>query len=177
MRHIVALRGDPVGGVGAAFTPHPQGYQTSTELVAGIRKLGDFEVTVSAYPEKHPESSSIKDDLDVLKAKIDAGATRAITQFFFDNAHYFRYVDRVRARGIFIPIIPGVVPVQSAGTAVTHGPMSRVVPASIVRVASRHARSAGTITLIVTTAGDDTEVPSSTVKVKASDPVKPGSGV
>ena len=113
VRHIVALRGDPVGGVGAAFTPHPQGYQTSTELVAGIRKLGDFEVTVSAYPEKHPESSSIKDDLDVLKAKIDAGATRAITQFFFDNAHYFRYVDRVRARGIFIPIIPGVVPVQN----------------------------------------------------------------
>ena len=113
VRHIVALRGDPVGGAGTAFAPHPEGYQTSTALVAAIKRIGDFDVTVSAYPEKHPESASIKDDLDVLKAKIDAGATRAITQFFFDNSHYLRYVDRVRARGIFIPIIPGIVPVQN----------------------------------------------------------------
>ncbi len=113
VRHIVALRGDPVSGPGGAFEPHPGGYATSTALVAGIRRLGDFEVTVSAYPEKHPESATLDADIDVLKAKVDAGATRAVTQFFFDNAHYLRYVDRVRARGIHIPIVPGIVPVQN----------------------------------------------------------------
>ena len=113
VRHIVALRGDPVSGPGSAYEPHPGGYATSTDLVAGIRRLGDFEVTVSAYPEKHPESATLDADLDVLKAKVDAGATRAVTQFFFDNAHYLRYVDRVRARGINIPIVPGIVPVQN----------------------------------------------------------------
>ncbi len=113
VRHIVALRGDPVGGVGAAFEPHPDGYKTSTDLVAGIRRLGDFEVTVSAYPEKHPESVSFDQDIDVLKAKIDAGATRAITQFFFENEAYLRYLDKVRASGINIPILPGIVPVQN----------------------------------------------------------------
>jgi methylenetetrahydrofolate reductase (NADPH) len=81
--------------------------------VAGIRALGDFEVFVSAYPEKHPESASFDADIDVLKAKVDAGATRAITQFFFDNDLYYRYLDRVRARGIDIPILPGILPVQN----------------------------------------------------------------
>ncbi|MBX9739319.1 MAG: methylenetetrahydrofolate reductase [NAD(P)H] [Beijerinckiaceae bacterium] len=113
VRHIVALRGDPQDGLGAAYRAHPGGYQTSTDLVAGIRRLGDFEVSVSAYPEKHPESRSIDDDIDVLAAKVDAGATRAITQFFFENESYLRYVDRVRARGINIPILPGIVPVQN----------------------------------------------------------------
>jgi methylenetetrahydrofolate reductase (NADPH) len=113
VRHIVALRGDPVGGLGAHYEAHPGGYETSTDLIKGIRKIGDFEVTVSAYPEKHPESATLDQDLDVLKAKVDAGATRAITQFFFDNAHYLRYVDKVRARGIDIPILPGIVPVQN----------------------------------------------------------------
>jgi len=111
--HIVALRGDPVGGVGARYEAHPGGYQTSTDLIKGIRKIADFEVTVSAYPEKHPESATLEQDLDVLQAKVDAGATRAITQFFFDNAHYLRYVEKVRARGITIPILPGIVPVQN----------------------------------------------------------------
>lgn len=111
VRHIVALRGDPVGGLGASYQPHSDGYETSTALVAGIRRIGNFEVTVSAYPEKHPESASFDQDLDVLAAKVDAGATRAITQFFFDNAHYLRYIERVRARGIGIPIVPGIVPV------------------------------------------------------------------
>lgn len=113
VRHIVALRGDPVGGIGTAFAPHPGGYANSTELIKGIRKLGDFEVIVSAYPEKHPEAPSLEADIDVLEAKVDAGATVAITQFFFENAHYLRYLERVRARGITIPILPGIVPVQN----------------------------------------------------------------
>jgi len=113
VRHIVALRGDPTGGIGATYEPHPGGYETSTALVAGIRRVGDFEISVSAYPEKHPESASIDADIDVLKAKIDAGATRAITQFFFENAAYLRYLDRVRAAGIDIPIVPGIVPVEN----------------------------------------------------------------
>ncbi|MFN3892212.1 MAG: methylenetetrahydrofolate reductase [NAD(P)H] [Beijerinckiaceae bacterium] len=113
VRHIVALRGDPPAGVGAKFEPHPEGYQTSAALVAGIKRIGDFEITVSAYPEKHPEAASFDQDIDALKAKIDAGATRAITQFFFENESYLRYLDKVRARGIDIPIVPGLVPVQN----------------------------------------------------------------
>ncbi len=113
VRHVVALRGDPAGGLGTAYAAHSEGYQTSTDLVAGLRRIGDFEISVSAYPEKHPESASLEADLDVLAAKVDAGATRAITQFFFDNDHYLRYVDRVAARGISIPIVPGIVPVQN----------------------------------------------------------------
>ncbi len=111
--HIVALRGDPADGVGTAYRPFPGGYADTPALVAGIRRLGDFEVSVSAYPEKHPESPSVEADLDMLARKVDAGATRAITQFFFDNASYLRYLDRVRARGITVPIVPGIVPVQN----------------------------------------------------------------
>jgi methylenetetrahydrofolate reductase (NADPH) len=113
VRHIVALRGDPAGGLGAVYEPHPDGYHQTSDLVAGIRKIGDFDVTVSAYPEKHPEAASLDADIDALKKKVDAGATRAITQFFFDNDLYFRFLDKVRARGIDIPILPGVVPVQN----------------------------------------------------------------
>jgi methylenetetrahydrofolate reductase (NADPH) len=125
VRHIVALRGDPQGGLGTAYEPHPEGYHQTSDLVAGIRKVGDFEITVSAYPEKHPEAASLDADIDALKMKVDAGATRAITQFFFDNDVYFRYLDKVRAAGIDIPILPGVVPVinfrQTAGFAVKTG--------------------------------------------------------
>ena len=113
VRHIVALRGDPVGGLGTAYAAHPDGYEQTCDLVAGIKRLGDFEVSVSAYPEKHPEAASHDADIDALKAKVDSGATRAITQFFFDNDHYLRFVDRVRARGIDIPIVPGILPVQN----------------------------------------------------------------
>jgi len=114
VRHIVALRGDPPNGIGTAYKAHPQGYQTSADLVAAIkRNHSDMEVSVSAYPEKHPESATLDADIDVLKAKVDAGATRAITQFFFDNDIYFRYLDRVRARGIGIPVVPGILPVQN----------------------------------------------------------------
>ena len=119
VRHIVALRGDPPEGIGARYTPHPDGYQSSADLVAGIKAIGDFEVSVSAYPEKHPESPSVEADIDMLAAKVDAGASRAITQFFFDNAHYYRYLERVRARGIDIPIVPGILPVVNFSTAVS----------------------------------------------------------
>lgn len=113
VRHIVALRGDPAGGLGTVYEPHPEGYQQTCDLVAGIRRIGEFEVTVSAYPEKHPEAASLEADIDALQKKVDAGATRAITQFFFDNDVYFRYLDKVRSRGIEIPILPGIVPVQN----------------------------------------------------------------
>lgn len=113
VRHIVALRGDPPSGAGAKYEAHPDGYATSASLVEAIRKRGDFEVSVSAYPEKHPESASYQQDIDVLKAKIDAGATRAITQFFFENETFLRYLDRIRAAGITIPVVPGIVPVQN----------------------------------------------------------------
>src|SRR6202051_4566923 len=97
VRHIVALRGDPPGGIGTTYATHPEGYQSSAELVAGIKKRhGDIEISVSAYPEKHPESPHFDADIDVLKAKVDAGAARAITQVFFDNDLYLRYLDRVR---------------------------------------------------------------------------------
>jgi methylenetetrahydrofolate reductase (NADPH) len=114
VRHIVALRGDPSSGLGGTYTPHPEGYRSSADLVAAIkRQHSDIEVTVSAYPERHPESPSFDADIDMLEAKVDAGATRAITQFFFDNDLYFRYLDKVRARGISIPIVPGILPVQN----------------------------------------------------------------
>src|SRR5262245_12193422 len=113
VRHIVALRGDPPAGVGVTYAPHPQGYLHAADLVAGIRREVDAEISVSAYPEKHPDSPSVEADIEMLRAKVDAGATRAITQFFFDNDLYFRYVDRVRARGINVPIVPGILPVQN----------------------------------------------------------------
>ncbi|MEK4032864.1 methylenetetrahydrofolate reductase [NAD(P)H] [Methylocystis sp. IM3] len=113
VRHIVALRGDPPTGVGTKFEPNPEGYASSSDLVRGIRRLHDFEISVSTYPEGHPESASIEQDLDALEAKIDAGATRAITQFFFDNDIYFRFLDKARARGIKIPIVPGIMPIRN----------------------------------------------------------------
>jgi methylenetetrahydrofolate reductase (NADPH) len=113
VRHIVALRGDPAGGVGAAYEPHPQGYAYAADLVAGLKKIGDFEVSVAGYPEKHPESAGFDLDIDILKAKVDAGADRVITQFFFENELFLRYVDRVRKAGIDVPIVPGIVPVHS----------------------------------------------------------------
>jgi methylenetetrahydrofolate reductase (NADPH) len=113
VRHIVALRGDPLGGVGDRFAPHPGGYRNAADLVGGIKRIADIEVSVSAYPEKHPDSADVAADIDMLKAKVDAGASRAITQFFFENSLYFRYLDRVRKAGIDIPIVPGILPVQN----------------------------------------------------------------
>jgi methylenetetrahydrofolate reductase (NADPH) len=113
VRHIVALRGDPPGGLDTPYRPHPDGYLHAADLVAGIRREVDAEITVSAYPEKHPDSPDVDADIDMLAAKVAAGATRAVTQFFFDNDLYFRYLDRVRARGINIPVVPGILPVQN----------------------------------------------------------------
>ncbi|MDQ8029916.1 MAG: methylenetetrahydrofolate reductase [NAD(P)H] [Brevundimonas sp.] len=115
VRHIVALRGDPPGGngIGGVYQPRADGYANATELTAAISRVGGFDITVGAYPEKHPESPSIDHDIDVLKAKIDAGATRAVSQFFFDMDAFLRFRDRVRAAGITIPLIPGVMPVSN----------------------------------------------------------------
>lgn len=113
VRHFVALRGDPQGGVGTRYAPHPGGYVNAADLVAGLRDMGDFEISVSAYPERHPESENDVVDLDMLKQKVDAGATRALTQFFFDNDIFERYLERVRAAGITIPIVPGIMPIQN----------------------------------------------------------------
>ena len=113
--HIVALRGDPPGGdgIGGAYVPRADGYANATELSQAISRVGGFDITVGAYPERHPESPSIDHDIDVLKAKVDAGATRAVTQFFFDIEAFLRFRDRVRAAGVTIPLIPGIMPVSN----------------------------------------------------------------
>jgi methylenetetrahydrofolate reductase (NADPH) len=113
VRHIVALRGDPTTGAGTRYTPHPGGYTNAADLVAGLKRVGDFDISVAGYPEKHPDSPSLPADLANLKAKVDAGASRVITQFFFDNAHYLRFLEAARAAGIWVPIIPGIVPIHN----------------------------------------------------------------
>lgn len=113
VRHIVALRGDPPPAHGGTFVPHPEGYTSAAELVEGLRRQHDFEISVAAYPEVHPEALSAEADLDNLKRKLDAGAARAITQFFFSTEAYFRFLDKALAAGITAPIIPGIMPVTS----------------------------------------------------------------
>ena len=112
IRHIVALRGDPPEGHGH-FRPHPKGYRCAAELVSGIKAIGDFEISVAAYPEVHPDALSPHADLDNLKRKIDNGAKRAITQFFFEVDDYFRFIDKVRDAGISVPVVPGILPVTN----------------------------------------------------------------
>jgi methylenetetrahydrofolate reductase (NADPH) len=112
IRHIVALRGDAPAGA-AGYAPHPGGYAYATDLVAGLKAIGDFEISVAAYPEGHPEARSKDEDLDNLKRKIDAGATRAITQYFFDVDLYARVLERARKAGITVPIVPGLLPVTN----------------------------------------------------------------
>ena len=112
IRHIVALRGDPPAG-GAAYQPHPAGYAYAADLVAGLRRVADFEISVAAYPETHPEALSAERDLDNLKGKVDAGASRAITQYFFDVDLYLRFRDRAARAGIGVPIVPGILPVTN----------------------------------------------------------------
>ncbi len=113
VRHIVALRGDPPGSLGGAYEPRTDGYANATELTAAITRIAPFEVSVGAYPQLHPESNSAAHDIDVLKAKVDAGASRAISQFFFDIDGFLRFHDQVRAAGITIPIVPGIMPVSN----------------------------------------------------------------
>ncbi len=134
VRHIVALRGDAPAGVGAVYEPHPGGYAGAAELVAGIRDIAEFDISVSGYPEMHPESPSLEADLDNLKAKVEAGASRIITQFFFDNDHYLRFVERVRAHGIWCPIVPGIVPIHNfAQVAKFAGQCGTTMPAWLAR--------------------------------------------
>ena len=112
IRHVVALRGDPPKNTGR-YSPHPGGYAFASDLVEGLRRVADFEITVAAYPEMHPEARDAAADIDNLKRKLDAGATRAITQYFFDVETYLRYLDRVRAAGIDVPVVPGTLPVTN----------------------------------------------------------------
>jgi methylenetetrahydrofolate reductase (NADPH) len=113
VRRIVALRGDSSAGVGAAYTPHPDGFSDTADLVRMLVEYGDMDISVSAYPEMHPESPSMAADIDTLKRKADAGANRALTQFFFDNEVFERYLEAVHAAGITIPIVPGIMPIQN----------------------------------------------------------------
>ena len=114
VRHIVALRGDaPDQG---PYTPHPQGYAYAADLVAGLKRIGDFEITVAAYPEIHPTAATAQADLDNLKRKLDAGAVRAITQYFFDADVFLRFLDKCLAAGITAPIVPGIMPVTNFET-------------------------------------------------------------
>jgi methylenetetrahydrofolate reductase (NADPH) len=115
VRHIVALRGDPPRG--QPFDPYPSGYAYAADLVAGLKRVADFEITVAAYPETHPQAHSPEADLDNLKRKLDAGATRAITQLFFDTAIYLRFLDRCLAAGITAPVVPGIMPVSNFAAA------------------------------------------------------------
>ena len=113
VRHIVALRGDPPTGAGTKYSPHPGGYANAADLVAGLKRIANFEVSVAGYPEKHPDSPSLQADLDNLRAKVEAGASRIITQFFFDNTHYLRFLEAARAHGIWAPIVAGIVPIHN----------------------------------------------------------------
>lgn len=108
--HIVALRGDPPAG-SRGYVPHPEGFAYASDLVAGLKTVADFEVSVAAYPEVHPEAPSAEADIENLKRKQDAGATRAITQFFFDNDRFLRFRDQCVAAGITMSIVPGLLPI------------------------------------------------------------------
>jgi methylenetetrahydrofolate reductase (NADPH) len=112
VRHVVALRGDSPDA-SRRYAPHPGGFAYAAELVAGLKRIADFEISVAAYPETHPEAHSPGADLDNLKRKLDAGADRAITQFFFGAEPFLRFLDRVRAAGIDAPVVPGILPVQN----------------------------------------------------------------
>ena len=110
VRHIVALRGDPPKGE-SDYRPYPGGYAYASDLVAGLRRIADFDISVAAYPEVHPEASSADFDLDNLRRKIDAGARRAITQFFYETDTFLRFRDRCADKGIHVPIVPGILPI------------------------------------------------------------------
>jgi methylenetetrahydrofolate reductase (NADPH) len=129
VRHIVALRGDPPGQIGGVYEPRPDGYANATELTAGIKAIAPFEVSVGVHPQIHRESGSLQREIDVLKAKVDAGATRALSDFFFDIDGFLRFVEAVRAAGVSIPIVPGIMPVSNfAGLVRMCKPMQVPVP-------------------------------------------------
>ncbi len=130
VRHIVALRGDPPGQLGGVYVPREDGYANATELTRGIRGVAPFEVSVAVHPQVHPESGTLQQELDVLKAKVDAGATRALSDHFFDVDGFLRFRDAVRGAGIEIPLVPGIMPVSNfAGVVRMSKPMRVPVPA------------------------------------------------
>lgn len=126
IRHLVALRGDPTGGIGGNYCPHPEGYAYAADLVEGLKRIGDFEISVAGYPERHPESSCLDTELDHLKRKVDAGAGRIITQFFFENDLFEDYLEKVRAAGITVPVVPGILPVNAIEQVVDFAARTRV---------------------------------------------------
>ncbi|WP_135211111.1 methylenetetrahydrofolate reductase [NAD(P)H] [Vitreimonas flagellata] len=113
VRHIVALRGDPPGGVGTPYAPHPEGYASAVDLVEGAKRIGGFEISVAVHPEKHPASLSWAHDVENFKRKLEAGATRGISQFFFDADVFLRFRDRLASAGVTAPILPGIMPVTN----------------------------------------------------------------
>ena len=113
IRHIVALRGDPPRESGGKYVAHPGGYPNAAALVAGLKRIGDFQISIAGYPERHPDSADDVADLDNLKRKVDAGADRCITQFFFDVEDFLRFRDRATAVGVQVPIVPGIMPVSN----------------------------------------------------------------
>jgi methylenetetrahydrofolate reductase (NADPH) len=149
VRHVVALRGDPPGGLGTPFAPHPEGYTSSAELVAGIKRCAPFEVSVGCYPEPHPEARSAAADLDMLKRKVDAGADRAISNSFFDAGHFLRMRDRAAAAGIAVPIVPGVMPIANFKNNFNFARKTGVsVPDSLVQLFSGLDDDPATATLV-----------------------------
>ena len=113
IRHIVALRGDPPPEMGGRYQAHPGGYANACELVSGLRRIGPFQISVAGYPEMHPDSGDAAADLDNLRRKVDAGADRVITQFFFEAECFLRFRDRLQAAGVGVPIVPGILPVSN----------------------------------------------------------------
>jgi methylenetetrahydrofolate reductase (NADPH) len=113
VRHIVALRGDPPGGVGTAFAPHADGYANAADLVAGAKRISDFEISVAVHPEKHPDSPSWETEVDNFKRKLAAGAARGVSQFFFDADVFLRFRDRLAKAGVCAPVVPGIMPVTN----------------------------------------------------------------
>jgi methylenetetrahydrofolate reductase (NADPH) len=135
VRSLVALRGDPEGGAEADYQPHPDGYAYASDLVAGLLARHPFELFVAAYPETHPQALSPDADLENLRRKVDAGGHRAITQFFFDNACYLRFRDRVAAAGITVELIPGILPVTNYNTLVRFaGACGAIIPSSLAQL-------------------------------------------
>ena len=144
VRQIVALRGDPPEDADG-YRPHPGGYENAAALVAGLKTIADFEISVAAYPEIHPDSRSSQTDLDNLKRKIDAGGSRAITQYFFDADVFLRFVDRARAAGIDVPIVPGILPVTNYAQVVRFSAMCGAsVPAWLAHLFEGLDEDAGT---------------------------------
>ncbi len=151
IRHIVALRGDPPEGE-SRYRPHAEGYANAAELIAGLKRIADFEISVAAYPEIHPDSASSQADLDNLKRKIDAGADQAITQFFFDTDTYLRFLDRAHAAGIWVPIVPGILPVTNFTQVVRFAGMcGAAVPAWLAHMFEGLEEDPGTRKLVAAT--------------------------